>query len=240
VQCAQSTRVCFAYFQFGIDGMKRKQVYSILIVFLALLWVLAVGIQQNTKYNSTTKAMVYITNEGYGGNGSIYDVKSDSLVIVTTYHLLQDSEEVMVYFPTQDIVPGKVLGVDEKHDVGFIEVSTDGIGYDTLEDLCCVHYDEKAVDELEIDDTMEYRFLEWNGGNVSSVKHKGKIGHTNWYIDDFDDYFIYNYCEVAPGMSGCAAVAEDGSYIGMMIGGVDNESGALSARTIAGLYESMR
>ena len=41
-------------------------------------------------------------------------------------------------------------------------------------------------------------------------------------------------------MSGCAAVAEDGSYIGMMIGGVDNESGALSAKTIADIYASMR
>lgn len=220
--------------------MKRKQIYSAVIVLLALLWVLTVGIQQNTKYNSATKAMVYITNEGYGGNGSIYDVKEDSFVIVTTYHLLQDSEEVMVYFPSQAIVPGKVLGVNEKHDVGFVEVQTEDIGFDTLENLSCVHYEEKAVDELEIDDAMEYRFLEWNDGNVSSVKQKGKIGHTNWYIDDFDDYFIYNYCEVAPGMSGCAAVAEDGSYIGMMIGGVDNESGALSAKTIAEIYESMR
>ena len=220
--------------------MKRKKVSSAVIVLLTLLLVLAVGIQQNTKYNSATKAMVYITNEGYGGNGSIYDVKSDSLVIVTTYHLLQDSEEVMVYFPTQDIVPGKVLGVNEKHDVGFIEIRTEDIGFETLEDLSCVYYDKKIVDELEIDDAMEYRFLEWNDGNVSSVKHKGKIGHTNWYIDDFDDYFIYNYCEVAPGMSGCAAVAEDGSYIGMMIGGVDNESGALSAKTIADIYGSMR
>ena len=220
--------------------MKRKQVYSVLVVLLALLWVLAVGIQQNTKYNSATKAMVYITNEGYGGNGSIYDVKENRVVIVTTYHLLQDSEEVMVYFPSQEIVPAKVLGVNEKHDVGFVEVELADIDNKTLKTTDSIYYDEKAFDELEIDDAMEYRFLEWNDGNVSSVKHKGKIGHTNWYIDDFDDYFIYNYCEVAPGMSGCAAVTEDGSYIGMMIGGVDNESGALSAKTIADIYESMR
>ena len=218
----------------------KKKISGIGIVLLALLWVLAVGIQQNAKYNSATKAMVYITNEGYGGNGSIYDVKEDSFVIVTTYHLLQDSNEVMVYFPSHEIVQAKVLGVNEKHDVGFIEVRTEDIGFDTLEDLSCVYYEEKAVDELQIDDIMEYRFLEWNGGNVSAVTHKGKVGHTNWYIDDFDDYFIYNYCEVAPGMSGCAAVTEDGSYIGMMIGGVDNESGTLNAKTIADIYEEMR
>ena len=220
--------------------MNRKQVYYILIVLLAFLWVLAVGIQQNTKYTSASKAMVYIINEGYGGNGSIYKISDTEIVVITTYHLLQDSEEVMVYFPGQDIVSARVLGVNEKHDVGFIEVRTEDVGLDTIDKLATVHYEEKAVDTLKIDDAMEYRFLEWNGGNVSAVTHKGKIGHTNWYIEDFDDYFIYNYCDVELGMSGCAAVTEDGSYIGMMIGGVDNESGALSARTIAEIYAGMR
>ena len=217
--------------------MKRKQIYSVL---LALVWILSVVKQQQKMFESASKAMVYITNEGYGGNGSVYRITDTELVIVTTQHLLQDSEEVMIYFPYPAIVKGSVVGVNKQHDVGFVEISTEDITDEMLRDISTVYYDEKAVDELEIDDAMEYRFLEWNDGNVSAVKHKGKIGHTNWYIDDFDDYFIYNYCEVAPGMSGCAAVAEDGSYIGMMIGGVDNESGALSAKTIAGLYESMR
>ena len=220
--------------------MKRKQIYSVLFVLLALVWILSVVKQQQKKFESASKAMVYITNEGYGGNGSVYRITDTELVIVTTHHLLQDSEEVMIYFPYPAIVKGSVVGVNKQHDVGFVEISTEDITDEMLRDISTVYYDEKAVDELKIDDAMEYRFLEWNDGNVSSVKHKGKIGHTNWYIDDFDDYFIYNYCEVAPGMSGCAAVTEDGSYIGMMIGGVDNESGALSAKTIAGLYESMR
>ena len=86
---------------------------------------------------------------------------------------------------------------------------------------------------------MEYRYLEWNGGHVSSTSQKGSIGHLNWYIEDFDDYFIYNYCDVTPGMSGCAAVSEDGTYIGMMIGGIDNESGALSVKKIEEIYASM-
>ena len=137
-------------------------------------------------------------------------------------------EEFDVMIKQMDLI-GKIDGIENVEPMSYPF---------TLDDVCL--RDDEVLDELEIDDAMEYRFLEWNGGNVSSVKHKGKIGHTNWYIDDFDDYFIYNYCEVAPGMSGCAAVAEDGSYIGMMIGGVDNESGALSAKTIAGLYESMR
>jgi len=220
--------------------MKKKQLYSITIVLFILGLIISVGIQQQRKYESASKAMVYITNEGYGGNGSIYKYRNSSMIIVTTYHLLLNSENVTVYFHDKALADGIVIGVNEKHDVGFVEVELADIDNKTLKTTDSIYYDEKAVDELQIDDIMEYRFLEWNDGDVSSVKHEGKIGHTNWYIDDFDDYFIYNYCEVAPGMSGCAAVAEDGSYIGMMIGGVDNESGALSAKTIADIYESMR
>ena len=220
--------------------MKRRQIYSIVIVLLAVFLVLTVSIQQRRRYESASKAMVYITNEGYGGNGSVYKITDTELVLVTTYHLLQDSDEVMVYFPYPAIVEGTVIGVNKEHDVGFVRISTEDVTKEMLEDISAVHYDEKTVGELEIDDAMEYRFLEWNGGNVSAVTHKGKIGHTNWYIDDFDDYFIYNYCEVEPGMSGCAAVAEDGSYIGMMIGGVDNESGALSAKTIVEIYAGIQ
>jgi len=220
--------------------MKRKQIFSIVIVLLTLLLLLSVGIQHQKKYESASRAMVYITNEGYGGNGSIYQLTVNELIIVTTYHLLQDSEEVMVYFPYPAIVKGTVIGVNKQHDVGFVKVSTEDITEEMIKELSAVYYNENLIDELKIDDAMEYRFLEWNGGNVSAVTHKGKIGHTNWYIEDFDDYFIYNYCDVELGMSGCAAVTEDGSYIGMMIGGVDNESGALSARTIAEIYAGMR
>ena len=95
------------------------------------------------------------------------------------------------------------------------------------------------VERQTIGDYMEYRYLEWNGGHVSSTSRAGSIGHMNWYIEDFDDYFIYNYCDVQPGMSGCAAVSETGNYIGMMIGGVDNESGALSAKVIEKIYLEM-
>ncbi len=220
--------------------MKNRKLYGVFLVLLVLLCVLSVGIQQNKKNNSASKARVYITNQGYGGNGSIYRITETELIIVTTYHLLQDSDEVMIYFPNQTFFNGKVIVVNEKHDVGFVKVDMTDVDSKTMKEIDSVCYDEKAIDELEIGDTMEYRFLEWNGGNISAVTHKGKIGHTNWYIEDFEDYFIYNYCDVTPGMSGCAAVAEDGSYIGMMIGGIDNESGALSAKTIAGIYAAIQ
>ncbi len=213
--------------------IKSKKISFVVIILLVCLAGIAVVlVQRKTKYNSATKAMVYITNNEQGGNGSIYKIEDDRLVIVTTYHLLKDSDTVMVYFQDQTIAEGNVLAVNEKHDVGFVEVNITGIEKETLEEIDYVRFDEKIYSQLDAGDYMEYRYLEWNGGHVSATSQKGSIGHMNWYIEAFDDYFIYNYCDVAPGMSGCAAVAEDGTYFGMMVGGADNESGALSVQVI--------
>lgn len=222
--------------------MKRqnKWIYIIgciaLTVIVICCYIIAVRKSKQEKYDSATKAMVYITNLDQGGNGSIYKIEDDRLVIVTTYHLVQDSDTVMIYLPDQSIFQGEVLLVNKEHDVGFVTVDMEQVSEETLEQIDYVRFDEKTFDKLQTGDYMEYRYLEWNGGHVSSTTSEGSIGHMNWYIEDFDDYFIYNYCDVEPGMSGCAAVAEDGSYIGMMIGGAINESGALNVKTIEEIY----
>jgi len=222
---------------------KKKWIYIrrliCLFVICLIVYVIWVGENIKERYNSATQAMVYITSHEQGGNGSIYKIEKDRLIIVTTYHLLQDSEEVTVYFTDQTVAPGSVIEINENHDVGFVSVDMQEILPKTMEQIACVEYDEKVYNNLEVGDYMEYRYLEWNGGHVSSTSQEGSIGHLNWYIEAFDDYFIYNYCDVQPGMSGCAAVAKDGSYIGMMVGGIDNESGALSVKKIEEIYASM-
>ena len=219
---------------------QNKWIYIIggiaLTVIVICCYIIAVRNSKQAKYDSATKAMVYITNQDQGGNGSIYKIEDDRLVIVTTYHLVQDSDTVMIYLPDQSIFQGEVLLVNKEHDVGFVTVDMEQVSEETLEKIDCVQYKEKIFDKLQTGDYMEYRYLEWNGGHVSATSQVGNIGHMNWYIEDFNDYFVYNYCDVEPGMSGCAAVAEDGSYIGMMIGGAINESGTLSAKTIEEIY----
>lgn len=216
--------------------IKRKQVCFIAIVGMVIICTIYFRLSKSAIYESATKAMVYITNQEQGGNGSIYKIEDDRLIVVTTYHLLQDSDTVMVYFQDQTIAEGNVIAVNEKHDVGFVVVDNSQLTTASLAELSSVVYDKASFDKVEAGDAMEYRYLEWNGGHVSATSQKGSIGHMNWYIEDFDDYFIYNYCDVTPGMSGCAAVAEDGTYLGMMVGGASNESGALSAQTIEKIY----
>ncbi len=228
----------------------KKRISAVGIVFWLLGCVIVTGIEQQIQYKSSDAAMVYLINGSQGGNGSIFRMEKDNIIIVTTYHLLQDSESVQVYFPnwstTNDIAisnysnaEGTVILTNKEHDVGFVKVDAKQIGSEIKKNLKKILYNEKAYKLLEAGDAMEYCYLKWNNGVMSVVTQKGSIGHKNWYVKELKDYLIYNYCDVEPGMSGCAAVAEDGSYIGMMIGGNLNESGALSIQVIEKIYEDI-
>lgn len=197
------------------------------------------GTTGNERKENAKKAMVYMQNGDSGGNGSIYKIEEDELIIVTTYHLLQNAEVIGLRFYDNTYVEGTVLGVNEEHDVGFVTVKKEEIPDATLQKVASIQTEQTTYDSLVQGDPMEYCFLSYDGLFVCQESYYGTIGDMNWYVEDFGDYLIYNYCEVQPGMSGCAAIAEDGSYIGMVIGGYDNESAALSIRVIDKVYQEL-
>ena len=214
----------------------KRRICAAGIVLIACVCIIMTGIQKRERYDSASKAMVYLINGNQGGNGSIFRITEEELVIVTTYHLVKESEIIEVCFPNQLTVVGNVILVNQEHDVGFIAVDLSQISMETRNEISCIFYDDKTYKSLKAEDSMEYRYLEWNDGLFLAITRPGSIGHMNWYVPELADYLIYNYCDVEPGMSGCAAVAEDGSYIGMMIGGSQNESGALSIQVIEKIY----
>lgn len=189
--------------------------------------------------DSVIKAMVYMESSEAGGNGSIYEITEEEVIIVTTYHLLQDSETIGVRFYDNMYAEGNVIGVNEKHDVGFVEIPLDEIPGDTAKRVKAIQRNDSLYDSLIQGSPMAYHFLSYDGTFVCQEVREGSVGAMNWYVEDFDDELIYNYCKVQPGMSGCAAVAEDGSYIGMVIGGYENESAALSIRIIDKVYQEL-
>ena len=185
------------------------------------------------------KAMVYLENGAAGGNGSIYEMTKEEVIIVTTYHLLQNAEKVSVRFYDNMYAEASVIGINEKHDVGFVSIPVDEVPVDTLNRIKAIQRNDSMYDSLIQGSPMAYHFLFYDGTFVCQEVRKGSIGAMNWYVEDFEDELIYSYCEVQPGMSGCAAIAEDGSYIGMFIGGYENESAAISIRVIDKVYQEL-
>lgn len=193
----------------------------------------------NIDPDSVIKAMVYMESSVAGGNGSIYEITEDEVIILTTYHLLQDNETIGVRFYDNMYAEASVIGVNEKHDVGFVKIPLNEIPGDTVKRIKAIQRNDSMYDSLSQGSPMAYHFLSYDGIFVCQETFEGSIGAMNWYVEDFDDELIYNYCKIQPGMSGCAAVAEDGSYIGMVIGGYENESTALSIRVIDKVYQEL-
>lgn len=189
--------------------------------------------------DSAIKAMVYMDNNGAGGNGSIYEITEEEVIIVTTYHLLQDGKTIGVRFYDNMYAEGSMIGVNKEHDVGFVSVALEEIPSETVKRIGAIQRNDSLYDSLKQGDFVVYPFLSYDGVFVCQESYEGSIGAMNWYVEEFGDELIYNYCQVQPGMSGCAAVAEDGSYIGMVIGGYENESAALSIRVIDKVYQEL-
>lgn len=201
---------------------------------------ISINTEENIDPDSVIRAMVYMENNGAGGNGSIYEITEDEVIIVTTYHLLQNGETISIRFHDNMYAEGSVIGVNEEHDVGFVSVVLEEIPSDTVKRIGAIQRNDSLYDSLKQGDFVAYHFLSYDGIFVCQETHEGTIGAMNWYVEDFDDELIYNYSEVQPGMSGCAAVAEDGSYIGMVIGGYKNESAVLSIRVIDKVYQELK
>lgn len=201
---------------------------------------ISINTEENIDPDSVIRAMVYMENNGAGGNGSIYEITEDEVIIVTTYHLLQNGETISIRFHDNMYAEGSVIGVNEKHDVGFVKIPLNEIPGDTVQRIKAIQRNDSMYDTLSQGSPMAYHFLSYDGIFVCQETREGSIGAMNWYVEDFDDELIYNYCKIQPGMSGCAAVAEDGSYIGMVIGGYENESAVLSIRVIDKVYQELK
>lgn len=188
------------------------------------------------------KTLVYLENkDNYSaGNGCVYQITEDTVIIVTTWHLLENSESISVWFHDNAYAEGSVMGVNEKHDVGFVKIPRKEVPDETVKRIKAIQRNDRGYDLLKQGDEISYPFLSYDGVFVCQESRIGTIASMNWYVEEFGDELIYNYCEVQPGMSGCAMVAKDGSYIGMVVGGYENESVALSIRVIDQVYEQLK
>ena len=225
---------------------KRKiiPILGMVIVTVFFVYVFVIGRSKTETKDvidpeSAIKAMVYMESSKAGGNGSVYKITEEEIIIVTTYHLLQDSETIGVRFYDNMYAEGNVIGINEKHDVGFVKIPLDEIPGDTVQRVKAIQRNDSMYASLIQGSSMAYYFLTYDGTFVCQEIYEGSIGAMNWYVEEFDDELIYNYCKIQPGMSGCATVAKDGSYIGMVIGGYENESVALSIRVIDQVYEEL-
>ena len=205
----------------------------IVILFLVPFLVYVIN-KSDLESKNIYSTAVYVEAGGYHGNGSIIKKGKDDIVIVTTKHLLDKGNHVDVTFWGAETKEGNIVYVSENHDIGFIKVPTDSLSDKTYQNISSIKYRKSVYKILKQDNIMQYIWLNMEGS--CDIK-KGRIGNPSWYVEEFHDDMLYNYCSANAGMSGCGAFTVNNYYIGMLIGGYDNESACLPLPTILKIYK---
>ncbi|MFI3212070.1 MAG: serine protease [Eubacteriales bacterium] len=179
---------------------------------------------------------VQIQDGNHFGSGSIFNMDEDSILVISNQHVIQEGNTATIIFFEGTTVLGTVVHESEESDIAFIEIPVSEIEADVLVTLRYISISEEAYEQLEQNDTM---FLMGYTSETGEMIKSGRIGNNWWYLEDFQQYVIYNYCEAVEGMSGSGTFDQSGNYIGMLIGGAGIESASIPVTTILEEYNKL-
>ncbi len=171
------------------------------------------------------------------GSGCIYKMLEEEIVIVTNRHVLAYwGEESYVTFFDGRVLEGKVMGVSEDFDVGFISVSTEELSYEELLSLRNIRLADRKAKQGEKFFAVDVA-SQWN----MPVKRDGEILSPSVFLEAFQAEMIYAQGRAYPGMSGCGIFDGFGTYLGMLTGGtLEGEIAAVPAKSIQQAYQNER
>ncbi len=203
---------------------------------------------------------VRIQVSGHYGSGSIYKMKENEIVLVTNRHVLQywDEDSYVTFFNGR-VSTGRVLGVSEEADVGFVSVPVDSFTYEELLLYREIRMEQEtyAADVaggFNIDVEQESGEIETAVPKAGSglfmvdmasewkepVMKNGEVIEPSVFLEDFQAEMLYGKGDAVPGMSGCGVFDGRGYYLGMLSGGtMQSEIAAVPGRIIYEEYKEI-
>lgn len=191
-------------------------------------------------FEKVLSSCVRIQVEGHYGSGSIYKMTEQEVVIATNRHVLQYwNEDSYVTFMNGASVPGRLLGVSDTADVGFVAVSVQEIGYELiwfLHTVRCMEPGETGA--LEQGDA--YFAVNMSSRGQAPVCCEGVVVEPQIWLDAFQMPMLLGKGEAVPGMSGGGIFDLHGSYLGMVTGGTEEGiTAAVPVDAVAAAYEEI-
>ena len=222
--------------QILIQTVGKQDVYSGLL-HLGLLQQKSLSVENlPLALQAVQSTTVLIQDENYIGCGVIFDMIDSGLIIATSKHLLVNGNNPVVTFSDGTAVTGEVIGISDSKDIGFIMLDLTVIPESAFKTLHRISINQRVYDTLKTGDAV---FLSAYSENCEVLNFQGTIANLSWYFPEFDANLIYNYCEGRPGMSGCGTFDGYGNYIGMLIGGADDETASLPITDILTEYNKI-
>ncbi len=178
--------------------------------------------------------VVRIRTGEYLGSGIILQIDENSLLIASNRHQLQSRDFSSVTLYNGEEASGRLVFLSENYDLGFLEVDITRIPYEKREELRSIVCSMDCEEALRQGDAM---FFVGSADGVACNIAEGKIGDPWYYFDEFASYMIYNYCKAKAGMSGGGTYDEHGHCIGMITGGLADETASLPMKSIREEWE---
>lgn len=205
--------------------MSKKQLITITKLFGAVLFlavIMAMILNQNKKdsagdfdsaFNYALKSSVTIDSGNLSGSGNIWKIGKKTITVVTASHVIEDKEDITVYFWNGDHAKAQIFTNNAEKDYCLLTVK---VG------------DAKKIDINEVSQTKN---LPVSGENIFMVipdyntASAGLVATPEVYSEDFSQNVIYCYVDVNEGMSGGGLFTYDGRYLGLLLGGSDDGEG---------------
>lgn len=197
------------------------------------LGLLHLGMLEQTSESIPTGVGIKAGN--YMGCGSILSMSEEEIILVSCKHLLQYGYDVEVTFFDSSKALGQVTYLSDQFDVAFAKIEIKQIAPDTLVKLRYLKIDENRFSTLQEGDSMFLLGLEAGGYSTRT----GSIANPSEYFVEFNSFMIRNHCEGEPGMSGGGTFDENGNYLGLLVGGLLEDTATLSYEVILQEYEHM-
>ncbi len=167
----------------------------------------------DSSFNCALKSSVKVESGTLSGSGNIWKIGKKTITVVTASHVIDDKEDIKVYFWNGDHAGAQVFTNNSEKDYCLLTVKVD----DTKDlDLGAVS-PSKSLPE-----TGESIFMVIPDYNTASA---GLVAGPEVYSEDFSQNLIYCYVDVNEGMSGGGLFNNHGKYLGLLLGGSDEGEG---------------
>lgn len=194
-------------------------------------------LQYESAYTKARGAIVQINIGEYYGSGVLWDLREETIVIVSNTHLLKEGESGQVTFPGGVSVQGTVKGVSETRDIGFLEVPLTAL---EREDWLLLRFADRDLENYETLLSGDALFVIGSANGAGADYYEGTIGNVSYYFPEFQSDMLYGYCKAVSGMSGGGTFDGDGKFIGMLTAGTkQDEIASLPVEIMVEEYEKI-
>ena len=165
-------------------------------------------------YQLARRSIVKVVVKDAAGSGIVWKIKDDSIVIVSSRHLLMKDVKAQVTFCDEESAAAEIIGYSQQYDIGFLKIDDKNVTANILRDI----YEAVPVDKA--DAPAEQSVLQI-GADLSGNKEHFSTGTILGvgYEPVFNTTVLKTNCYSKAGMSGGGVFDIGGRLLGMISGG---------------------